>query len=128
MSEERENPGFTVVDKRGGRGETAEEAAPAEPQPTSRTAEGEPPRADLPKPEFGTFLLSLGTSAFYHMGLVQDPETGQPAEPNLPVARQTIDTLELLQEKTRGNLDDDESKLLQNLLTELRMRFIDASK
>lgn len=123
MGDEREDPGFTVVDKRGSRDEPPEEATPPEPEPAPGAAGGA-----LPKPEFGTFLLSLGTSAFYHMGLVQDPETGQPAPPNLPVARQTIDTLELLQEKTRGNLDDDESKLLQNLLTELRMRFIDASK
>jgi len=47
---------------------------------------------------------------------------------NRPIAKQTIDTLELLQEKTKGNLDEQETQLLQNLLTELRMRFIDAGK
>ncbi len=123
MSDERkDDPGFTIVDKRGREDEPAEPEAGATPEPPSGAG------AELPKPEFGTFLLSLGTSAFYHMGLVQDPETGETATPNLPVARQTIDTLELLQVKTQGNLDDDESKLLQNLLTELRMRFVDASK
>jgi len=75
-----------------------------------------------------SFSLSLATSALYHMGLVADPETGQPGEANLPVARQTIDTLVMLQEKTEGNLSDEEQGLLTNLLTELRMRFIEAAK
>ena len=123
MSDERnEGPGFTIVDKRG------REDEPAEPEPAAAPESPPGEGAELPKPEFGTFLLSLGTSAFYHMGLVQDPETGETATPNLPIARQTIDTLELLQVKTEGNLEDDEAKLLQNLLTELRMRFVDASK
>lgn len=82
----------------------------------------------LPKIDFSTFVLSLSTSVLYHLGLVPDPESGTPAEPNLVLARQTIDTLEVLQEKTRGNLDADESHLLESLLYELRMRFVDASK
>ena len=55
-------------------------------------------------------------------------ETVEPVEPNLPVARQTIDTLEMLTEKTRGNLTDTESKLLESILYELHMRFVEASK
>lgn len=82
----------------------------------------------LPKIDFSTFVLSLSTSAFFHLGLMPDPETGQGAAPNLVLARQTIDTLEILQLKTRGNLDADESHLLESLLFELRMRFVDASK
>ena len=71
-------------------------------------------------------MLSLGTSALYHLGVVGDPETGAKAPaPNLPLARQTIDTLEMLQEKTRGNLDAEEAQLLEGLLYELRMRFVE---
>ncbi len=80
----------------------------------------------LPRIDFATFALSLSTSALYHLGLVEDPQTGQRAEPNLAMASQTIDTLEMLQEKTRGNLDDQEAQLLESLLYELRMRFVEA--
>ena len=116
---ETKGPGFTVVDKRGKDEEprAEEEAAP------ERQSE-----RSLPSVDFGTFVISLGTSALYHMGMVPDPETGKPAAPNLPVARQTIDTLEMLQEKTRGNLDPQESKLFENLLYELRMRFVEVAK
>ena len=79
--------------------------------------------------DFSTFVISLGNAALYHLGLVPDPETGKPtAEPNLVLVRQTIDTLEMLERKTRGNLDDDESHLLGSLLYELRMRFVEATK
>ena len=59
------------------------------------------------------------------MGLVPDPESGEPAPPNKPVARQTIDTIEMLRDKTRGNLDDEEAKLLESLLYELHVRFVE---
>ena len=55
-----------------------------------------------------------------------DPETGQSASPNLSVARQTIDAIEMLKEKTRGNLDEEETKLLEELLYELHMRYVEA--
>ncbi len=78
----------------------------------------------LPKIDFSTFVLSLATSALYHMGLASDPETGSPPKPNLTLARQTIDTLAMLEEKTQGNLDAEESKLLGGVLYELRMGFV----
>jgi hypothetical protein len=84
--------------------------------------------SELPKPDFAGFLISLGSSAFVHMGLIPDPETGKNRAPNLAVARQTIDMIELLDEKTRGNLTPDEATLLRNLLTDLRMRFVEASR
>ena len=75
--------------------------------------------------DFSTFVVSLSTSALYHMGLVPEPEGGAPAAPDLPLARQTIDILEILQQKTRGNLDAEEAHLLESLLYELRMRFVE---
>ena len=80
--------------------------------------------------DFSTFVLSLGTSALYQLGEIGDSESGTegPVEPHLPVARQTIDTLEMLTEKTRGNLTDTESKLLESILYELHMRFVEAGK
>ncbi len=91
---------------------------------------GDPPSSPpgaLPRIDFSTFVLSLATSALYHLGMTEGPEGAPAGEANLPLARQTIDTLEMLQEKTRGNLDDDETKLLQSVLYELRMACVKAS-
>ena len=97
MSDE-ESPQFTVKDPEGG--------------------------GDLPRLDFSTFVLSLATSGMVHLGLVPLGEGTEPSEPNLPLAQQTIDTLDMLQEKTRGNLSDEETKLLQSVLYELRMSFV----
>ena len=80
--------------------------------------------------DFSTFVLSLGTTALYQLGEIGDSEGGAEGrpEPNLPIAQQTIDTLEMLTEKTRGNLTDTESKLLESILYELHLKFVEASK
>jgi hypothetical protein len=85
---------------------------------------------ELPRIDFSTFALSLAASALLHLGLAPDPSggSGAPEEPNLPLARQAIDTLEMIAEKTQGNLDPEESKLLQSLLYELRMNVIRVEK
>jgi hypothetical protein len=82
----------------------------------------------IPKIDFSTFVISLGTSAMYHMGRLNEPEQGEPAEPNLVLAQQTIDTLEMLSEKTQGNLGAQEAKLIESLLYELRMQFVECEK
>ena len=81
----------------------------------------------LPRIDFSTFVLSMSTSALYQLGLVDGPEGDKLEQVNLLLARQTIDTLEMLREKTRGNLDDEEVKLFDGLIYELRMRFVSAS-
>jgi len=83
---------------------------------------------DLPPIDFSTFILSLSTTALYQMGLAPDLASGETPEPDALLARQTIDTLELLREKTRGNLDSDEEKLFDSLLYELRMRFVEIGR
>lgn len=87
----------------------------------------DPPQASegLPKIDFSTFVLSLAASGLLHLG--RTPPLGSDAEPtrvDLPLARQSIDTLEMILEKTRGNLDEHESKLLESVLYELRMEFV----
>jgi hypothetical protein len=79
----------------------------------------------LPGIDFSTLVLSLATSAMVNMGLVPETEGG-PVEKNLALAHQSIDTLEMLQSRTRGNLSDDETKLLQSVLYELRMSYVKA--
>lgn len=78
----------------------------------------------LPRVDFATFVLSLGTTALYQMGLAPDPASGESQKADLLAARQTVDTLEMLREKTRGNLEEEERKLIDSLLYELRMRFV----
>ena len=80
----------------------------------------------LPQIDFATFVLSLSTTALCQLGLVPDPLSGKLLEPDRVLARQTIDTLEMLRTKTRGNLDDDERRLLDTLLYELRLKFVEA--
>jgi len=105
--ENKQGPGFTMIDP----DERAEDAGAA-------------------SIDFSTFVLSLGTTALYQLGEIGDPEGGGEgrAAPNLPFAHQTIDTLEMLTEKTRGNLTETESKLLEGILFELHMRYVEASK
>jgi Domain of unknown function (DUF1844) len=77
---------------------------------------------------FAGFILSLATSAAVHFGDLEDPNTGERGEPNLVAAKQMIDLISILQEKTKGNLTDLEAKLVDDLLYELRMRFVDAQE
>ena len=77
---------------------------------------------------FPAFVLSLAHTAAVHFGDVPDPVTGQKAETNLPAAQQMIDILALLEAKTRGNLTAEERQLLEQLLYELRLRFVEVSK
>lgn len=112
--ERTEGPGFTIVDRRGSRDEPEAQAPPERPV--------------IPPADFAAIALSFASSALLHLGLVANPETGEPGEKNLPLARHAIDLLELLQQKTRGNLSDDEAELLTNLLTELRVRYVESSK
>lgn len=92
------------------------------------TDEQSPPPSDgFPPVDFTTFMLSLGTSALVHLG---EPLPGAPGpgEVSLPLARQTIDLLALLEQKTRGNLTGEEERLLTGLLFDLRLRYVEKAK
>jgi len=80
----------------------------------------------MPLP-FTAFVLSLASTAAIHFGDLPDPSSGQKAEPNLEGATQMIEILELLQEKTQGNLTAEERQVLEQVLYELRVRFVTAS-
>ena len=77
--------------------------------------------------DFSTFILSLATGALIQMGLVPDPQTKK-TQKNLELAKQNIDLLGLLQSKTKGNLTEDEDKLLESILGEVRLRFVEVKK
>lgn len=78
--------------------------------------------------DFYTFVLSLASSAFVHLGDAPHPEAGAPVAPDLLLAKQTIDILAMLREKTRGNLTSEEERFLESLLTDLRLRWVQRSE
>ena len=89
---------------------------------SSKEKETEPFQVD-----FSTFIMSLTSSAFYHLGDMPDPSTGK-KEVNLPAVQQTIDMLAMLREKTKGNLKEDEKKLLEQLVYELQVKYVAKTK
>jgi len=82
-------------------------------------------QAPLPTINFATFIFSLNSSALVQLGMMEDPTTGQKSQ-NLPLAKQTIDILSMLEEKTKGNLDTDEAAMLKNILYDLRIHYVKA--
>jgi hypothetical protein len=110
--------------------ETKEEAARPlkEEVKTSESEEAAAPKEDttdyqLPKINFATFIFSLNSSVLVQLGLIDDPATGKKTK-HLPLAKQTIDILGMLEEKTRGNLTKDEETMLKNILYDLRMIYV----
>jgi hypothetical protein len=127
--------GFTVTDRRSfagaeaGKAEEAAASAPAgAPDSAPDTSDASRGRESaLPAVDFHTFVLSLGSSALLHLGELEHPEGGA-TEKDLPLAKHTIDILSMLEEKTKGNLTSAEEKLIQSLLYDLRLRYVNASK
>ena len=76
---------------------------------------------------FTAFILSLASTAAIHFGDLPDPSSGKPLDQNLEGAAQMIDILALLDQKTRGNLTAEERQVLEQVLYELRLRFVEAS-
>jgi hypothetical protein len=110
--------------------ETKEEAAEPSKEKVeeNKSEEAAAPEEDttdyqLPKINFATFIFSLNSSVLVQLGLIEDPATGKKAK-NLPLAKQTIDILGMLEEKTQGNLTKDEETMLKNILYDLRMIYV----
>ena len=77
--------------------------------------------------EFNTFVLGLASTALIHLGEAPHPETGKP-ETSLELARESLELLSLLRRKTQGNLSLDEERFFDNLLSDLRLRYVSASQ
>lgn len=82
----------------------------------------------VPTIDFSTFVLSLASTALIHLGVAPDPDSGEPLKPAPELARETIDLLGMLREKTRGNLTEEEDRLFERILYDLRMQFIASKK
>jgi hypothetical protein len=93
--------------------------------------EGKKPNTEgkcvMPEVTFPAFIMSMNTSALYHLGEIADPVTGKTIV-DLDLARHAIDTLVLMQVKTEGNLTSDEGELLKNILYDIKLRYVSAVK
>jgi len=91
-------------------------------------SENQPDAAESPEVTFVGFVLSLAHTAAFHFGDVPDPVTGQAGQTNLAAARQIIDILVMQEQKTRGNLTAEERQLLEQIIYELQLRFVEATR
>jgi hypothetical protein len=127
-SEEQEKS-FVIRDKRfsAPKEEKGESQIKEEPK-VEGTAEQDSSAQQGPLPEidFTNFTLSLSTSALIQLGEIQDPFTQKSAK-NLPLAKQTIDLIGMLKEKTKGNLSPEEEKVIEYVLYDLRIRYVTAA-
>jgi hypothetical protein len=131
MAEDIKDSGFVVKDKRifAESGEVRPDDAPVSPAEETKPVSpndaqsGNDKDPDYPPISFTNFVLSLSTSALFHFGDFPDHEGGK-TEKNLPAAKQTIDILDMLGERTKGNLNENENQLIQGVLYELKLRYV----
>ncbi len=131
--EKVEEKGFVIKDKRIFSQEEQElnkedqepEKEPAKEEKDQETASANEQEAEaqLPEINFPTFIISLNASALVNLGAIEDPASGKKVK-NLLIAKQTIDILNMLEEKTRGNLTEEEGKILKNILYDLRIIYV----
>ena len=139
LDDPNESSGFKVVDRRS----FSEDGTPREdaPEPLKHSEASAPPSGEAAAPDeslsdefaeevtsgFGMLVSYLSTTAMFQLGMLPGP-AGEPIPMDLVNAHFTIDLLEVLHEKTQGNLTPDESKMLENVLYELRMTFVEVQK
>jgi PBP1b-binding outer membrane lipoprotein LpoB len=125
---EEQEKGFVVKDRRFSASKEAEGPSSIKEEKKEEALPGEDTsQKEIPLPEinFINFLFSLSTSAFIQLGEIEDPVSRKMTK-NLPLAKQTIDLIGMLKEKTKGNLTPDEEKITENILYDLRMRYVKA--
>jgi hypothetical protein len=123
MDEQQEKPGFRVTDRRRFAG-TADESATTEPGTAAAPETPRPSEAAGEPVTFSTFVLGLSTQALLHLGEIASPLDGK-VEQDLAAAKHVIDILGILREKTRSNLEPGEEHLLDSMLYDLRMRYVE---
>lgn len=135
-----EEKGFVIKDRRAFDEKGARKEAPSEEEKKAGKKGQEPSKeaggpttsrderaAPLPEVNFSSLIISLSYSALFHLGETADPQSGEKAK-DLPLAKHAIDTIAMLKDKTKGNLTDEEQRFLDNLLTDLRLRFVKAKE
>ena len=147
MEDQEDKRGFKVQDRRrfSAEGETKAEgeessdrndtqppkpeAAPSKPEPASKPTASQPSNASAPAPEltFAAFVWSLSEQALAALGEIPDPATGKVMH-DLVMAQQMIDIIIMLRDKTRGNLDQHEQTLVQEILSTLQMKYVELAR
>ncbi len=131
-----EEKGFVIKDRRafGGEGRVKEQEEAARQKYEKSSAGGDETskkaeRGSTPLPEvnFTSLIFSLSSSALLHLGEIADPQSGENAQ-DLPLAKHAIDTIAMLKDKTQGNLNEEERKFTETVLTDLRWRYVKAAK
>jgi hypothetical protein len=134
MPEENEK-GFVIKDKRAmnkkgnkegdetGKPKTADPDGETQKKEAKETPSQESSEMPLPEINFPSLIFSLSSTALFHLGELPDPQTNEKKK-DLPLAKHTIDTIAMLKEKTAGNLTGDEEKFIENILTDLRLRYV----
>ena len=131
---EIDGKGIVVTDKRtfDEKGELKEEKEETAAKVKEEEEKKEEPkekaeRAPLPEVNFNSLMFSLSSSALLHLGEIADPESGEKKK-DIALAKHTIDTIAMLKEKTQGNLNGEEEKFLESILTDLRWRYVRAAE
>ncbi|MBW1888016.1 MAG: DUF1844 domain-containing protein [Deltaproteobacteria bacterium] len=129
-----EGKGFVIKDKRSfnEKGELREEKQDEEIEKKEeaekeRVSTDDEQRGPLPEVNFNSLIFSLSSSALLHIGEIADPHTGEKRK-DLALAKHTIDIIAMLKEKTKGNLNEEEEKFSDNILTDLRWRYVKATQ
>lgn len=118
---------FKVVDKRRFTESGDEKSEVKKKEERVEKPQDSPENAHLTPVDFSTLILSLSTSVLLHLGEIPNPQTNK-SEKNLELARHTIDIIDMLKQKTKGNLTEGEGGLIDNVLYDLRMRYVNILK
>ena len=126
-----EEKGFVIKDKRSldGKGELKEggQKEKIKEEKKEERKKEEPQSVPLPEVSLSSLVFSLSSSALLHLGEIADPQTGEKKE-DFALAKHSIDTISMLRDKTKGNLTEEEDKFLESILTDLRWRYVKATK
>lgn len=127
-----EEKGFVIKDRRsfdekGELKDTKLEEEAKKEEPGDKAPEKEAEHPPLPEVSFNSLIFSLSSTVFFHLGEIADPQSGKKAK-DLPLAKHTIDIIAMLKEKTEGNLTEEEKKFIENILTDLRLRYVNSTK
>ena len=123
-----EEKGFVIKDRRSfdDKGDMKDQERKEEPPKEEAKKKGSADREEgmpLPEVNFNSLIFSLSSSALINLGEIADPHTGQ-KQKDLPLAKHTIDTIAMLKDKTKGNLNAEEQRFLDTILADLRWRYV----
>ena len=128
--DQEQEKSFVVRDKRFSAKKEEKEGSQIKEEEKTEEATGEDisgQKGPLPEIDFTNFIFSLSTSALIQLGEIEDPFSQKQVK-NFPLAKQTIDLIGMLKEKTKGNLTPDEERLIDYVLYDLRMRYVKAAE